>query len=348
MIRILVAEDSPVQRELLLFVLESDGAFQILDVAHDGAEAVEKTARLMPDLVLMDYHMPSLNGGEATQKIMENTPTPIVITSASLEPDDLAPAFEATRLGALAVVRKPTDPTSPDFDKMASELTRTLKLMSEVKVVRRRQRVQDESAGPVQPAKGASVSILGVAASTGGPSTVAQVLTLLKKPLPVPIMIVQHMTEGFLTGFATWLSDRAGIRVRIAVDGEVPQAGYAYLAPDGFHMGVDRRRRIHLRGDMPENGFRPSADVLLRSLSEHYRGEAMGVILTGMGADGVEGLRRIREAGGLTVAQNEESCVVYGMPREAVRRNAAEFVLSPPDIALLINERVRRGAAGGK
>lgn len=339
MIRILVAEDSPVQRELLVFVLEEDGGFEVVDVAVDGAEAIDKAAALAPDLILMDFHMPKLNGCEATQRIMETTPTPIVVASASLEPDDVAMALEATRMGALAVVRKPVDLDAPNFREIAGELIRTLKLMSEVKVVRRWRRASPRTPLPLALPRPGSCGVLALAASTGGPSVVAQLLAALPRDLPIPVLLVQHMTDGFIDGFVKWLSQRVALKVRLAENGDMPEPGIVYVAPDRHHLSVGRNLRLHLQSGPPVSGFCPSADVMFSSVAQSFGNIAIGVILTGMGNDGASGLKALHDAGGLTIAQNQETCVVFGMPREAIARGAAELVMPPDRIAQLIREK---------
>lgn len=338
MIRLVLVEDSPVQRELLLILLEEDGGFDVVGHARDGAEAVEVVARLKPDMVLMDYHLPKLNGAEATRLIMERTPVPVVVTSASLKTDDVAPTFEAVRAGALAVLTKPINISHPDHDRQVAELMRTLKLMAEVKVVRRWKlppRPEDKiEKPPPHKAKGYDLVVMG--GSTGAPAVIAEILSALPSDFGAPILIVQHMARGFSAGFTQWLDGKSKLRVRLAVEREIAVAGSVYIAPDDRHLGIDSRRRIVLTSEDSENGFRPSISVLFRAAARANGSATMGVILTGMGKDGVSGLKALREAGGLTVAQNEATCVVFGMPREAVRENAADRVLAPRGITRLM------------
>jgi two-component system chemotaxis response regulator CheB len=338
MIRLLLVEDSAVQRELLCYVLEESGAFEIVGTAADGEAAVEQAAMLNPDIILMDCHMPKLDGIGATRRIMETHPTPIVITSASLTPGDVEITFDAIKNGALAVVSKPPALGSPTFERDTAQLIRTLCLMSEVKVVRRWARRSDGNAVKTPPpaSPNRALQVIGLIGSTGAPGIVEEILSGLRDGAQAPVLIVQHMAVGFVDGFALWLSARTGVDVQLARDGELARPGCAYIAPDGHHLGITPLGRLRLTDEAEDDGFRPSGSYLLRSLASAYGAQAMGIVLTGMGRDGASGLFELHRAGGITVAQSEESCVVFGMPREAIRLGAAQHVLAPPDIVELI------------
>jgi two-component system chemotaxis response regulator CheB len=336
-IRLLLVEDSAVQREFISFVLEEAGEFEIVGAAVDGEDGVTQAQSLRPDIILMDCNMPKLDGVQATRSIMETMPTPIVLMTAS--PVESEFTFDAIKNGALAVVSKPPAFGSPTFDRVAGQLVRTVRLMSEVKVVRRwPARTPERSAGApaaaTPPRNG--IQLVALVGSTGGPAVIAEILAAIGPGSRATILIVQHMSEGFIAGFASWLSARTGISVQIAQDGAPTQRGYAYVAPDGVQMGIDANGRITLATDDDADGFRPSGNYLLHSVAHSYGPRAMGVLLTGMGRDGAAGLLELQHTGGLTVAQNEETSIVFGMPGEAVRLNAAAYVLSPEQIARLI------------
>jgi two-component system chemotaxis response regulator CheB len=337
-IRVLLVEDSPVQMQMLSFILEEAGEFEIVGTAADGVEAVEKTGALRPDIVLMDCHMPRANGIEATQRIMERFPTPIVIVSASLQPDDVHLTFEAIRSGALAVMSKPPAFSAPDHDRQKTEMITTLRLMSEVKVVGRRivKRPEISFAQKTLTVSPHRMDMLAIAGSTGAPSVIADILTVIAPKLNCPVLIVQHIARGFIAGFGGWLMQKSGLTVTLPIDGVEVQPRCVYLAPDDAHMGIDRDGRIRLSASAPEDGFQPSASYLFRSVAKAYGPHAMGVLLTGMGRDGASGLLEMRRAQGLTAVQDEASCVVFGMPREAVRLGAAQHVLAPLHLAALI------------
>lgn len=344
MIRVLIVEDSAVQRQFLKFILEDAGTFEVVGMANDGEEGVAMTEQLRPDIVLMDCHMPKLDGIGATRQIMERCPTPIVITSASPSAGETQISFDAIKSGALAVANKPPAITSPDFDRIAGELTRTLALMSEVKVVRRwaaRPRAATRVTAANAPQPAGDVRAIAIVGSTGAPTAIAEILSGIAAPSTPPVLIVQHIADGFIDGFAVWLAARTGMAVGLAQHDAVAQPGCAYLAPDGSQMTIDAKGRIRLAADTAlEDGFRPSGTVLLRSVAQSFGSHAIGIVLTGMGRDGVAGLVELQRAGGITIAQDEESSVVFGMPREAIAAGAASHVLPPEGIVQLIKSCV--------
>jgi two-component system chemotaxis response regulator CheB len=339
-IGVLVADDSRTQREMLLDLLQESGSFEIVGTAADGIEAVEKTERLRPDIVLMDCHMPRADGFEATRMIMSLCPTPIVMCSSTLSQDEVNHTFDAIKNGALAFLVKPSLADGAEAESEA--LLRTLRLMSEVKVVGRRALPRKKSVPMAMAETGRGVSLICIAGSTGAPGIIADILTDLAGKVSAPILIVQHMAAGFVGGFAKWLSHTSGMPVRVAAEGVTPAPGEVYLAPDDRHMGINDRGRITLSDAPPEEGFRPSADYLFRSAAHRLGRTAIGVLLTGMGRDGAAGLAELHRAGALTVAQDEQTCVVFGMPREAISRGAATYVLPPSGIAQIITSACHR------
>ena len=338
-IRVLVVEDSPVVRELLVYLLESDPAIRVVGTASNGDEAVEAVKQKKPDVVTMDYHMPKLNGVDATRKIMETHPVPIVIVSGSSARDEVAAAFRLLEAGALAVAEKPLGIGHPRHETAAKELLQTVKLMSEVKVVRRWPK--REAAVPRAPRARAvelhraeaDVKLVAIGASTGGPIVLQTILSALPKHFPVPILIVQHIATGFTEALVAWLAQSSGFAVHVAAHDEYPLPGHAYVAPDGSHMKLAQGGRIALSADAPENGHRPSVSHLFRSVATALGRNALGVLLTGMGTDGAEELRLMREKGAVTIAQDQASSIVHGMPGQAISLEAAAYVLSPAEIA---------------
>lgn len=337
MIRVLIVEDSPVQRQFLQFVLEESGEFEVVGTAGNGAEALRQTEALRPDIILMDCYMPGIGGLEATKMIMEQCPTPIVVASASLAFDEAQITFEAMSYGALAVVEKPASFATPGHEKMAEALLRTLRLMSEVKVVGRRARpLAAQADAKLAVAGPGPVDVIAMCGSTGAPGVMADILGALDSVRLAPILIVQHLTEGFVGRFARWLDGKTALTVRLASEGVAAKRGHVYVAPDGLQAGISALGRIELTENPPEDGFRPSATHLFRSVATVYGPRGMGILLTGMGCDGAAGLLAIRRAGGRTAVQDPESCVVNGMPGTAVRLGAAMDVLPPRSIAKLI------------
>jgi two-component system, chemotaxis family, protein-glutamate methylesterase/glutaminase len=285
--------------------------------------------------------MPVMDGYEATKRIMETSPTPIVIVSGSTSLKEVESTFRAMEAGALAVVLRPPSMNDVAFSECSRELIQTVKLMSEIKVVRRVTRAasgrmpdSDGERLPGAPIPAPKISMVAIGASTGGPPALKTLLSGLPKDFRFPLLIVQHIASGFTQGFAEWLSNASGIPVHIASEGQAPMPGHAYLAPDGFHLGLGKGLIIMLSSDPPENGgLRPSVSYLFRSVARVLGPSAVGVLLTGMGRDGAQELKSLRTMGALTIAQDEASSVVHGMPGEAIKLGAAVSVLPPEDIA---------------
>jgi two-component system, chemotaxis family, protein-glutamate methylesterase/glutaminase len=338
MIKVLIVEDSPVIRDFLRYILSADPEIHVIGAAADGQAALDAVQHQKPDVVTMDIHMPRMNGLEATRRIMETHPTPIVIVSSSVVADEVATSFRAIEAGALAAVPRPQGLGHPEHEAAAQELVQTVKLMSEVKVVRRWPRPRSESRVPVARRAdmlraSAPIKVVAIGASTGGPLVLQALLSRLPKDFPIPVLIVQHLASGFVQGFAEWLTQSTGFPVRVAAADEYPLPGHAYVAPDGVHMRVGTGRRIVLSQDVPKNGLRPSVSPLFQSVAHVFSCYAAGVLLTGMGKDGAEELRLLRDTGAVTMVQDKDSAVVYGMPGEAIKLDAATYVLPPERIA---------------
>ena len=335
-IRVVVVEDSPTVRELLVSILQAAAGIEVVAVGANGEDAVRLTRRMRPDLLTMDVRMPKMDGLEATRHIMREMPTPIVIVTGNLMRADVDITFEALQAGALSVVHTPglADPAG------CAKVVQMVRLMADVPVVHHWDRhcrpdpALVSAAGPL-PARdndGQPPRMIGIAASTGGPGTLASILWALPEDWPIPILVVQHVSRGFVTGLAEWLNSQTPLRVALASHGSVARPGSVLIAPDDYHLQVTATGIVELCREPPYRGLRPSANYLFRSLATAFGRRSVGIILTGMGDDGVEGLQALRAAGGLTIAQDEESCVVYGMPRQAVALGAAEHILSPNQI----------------
>ncbi|MBI2402369.1 MAG: chemotaxis-specific protein-glutamate methyltransferase CheB [Gemmatimonadetes bacterium] len=341
MIRVLVAEDSLTVRELLVAILESDPDVRVVGQAKSGLEAVELAKQLRPHLITMDVHMPLMDGFEAPKEIMVQVPTPIIIVSSSSSGADVELSLNALRAGALMLVAKPDDPQSPQFDGRQAQFVAMVKAMADVKVVRRWGRQPVAAMHPRQPAPPGPrkpVRVVAVAASTGGPAALHQILQTLPRDFPVPILAVQHIARGFVTGLAEWLNASCDLRVKVAEHDEPLRARTVFLAPDDQHLGVGRGGRIELSDAPPINGFRPSATHLFESAARTLGSGVLGVVLTGMGSDGVAGIAALKAAGGTVIAQDEGSSVVYGMPGEAVATGLVDQVLSTSEIAVRLAE----------
>jgi two-component system chemotaxis response regulator CheB len=338
MIRVLIVEDSPVIRDFLQHILSADPEIRVIGTASDGQAALDAVRHQKPDVITMDIHMPRVNGLEATRQIMETHPTPIVIVSSSVVADEVSTTFRAIEAGALAAVPRPQGLGHQGHEATAQELIQTVKLMSEVKVVKRWPRTRSGLRAPAAQkanVRGTStaIQVVAIGASTGGPLVLQTLLSGLPKDFPVPLLIVQHMASGFVQGFAAWLTQSTSFPVRVAAAEELLLPGHAYVAPDGEHMRVSLGRRIVLSQDVPKNGLRPSVSRLFESVAHVFGRHAAGVLLTGMGKDGAEELKLMRDNGAITIVQDKDSAVVYGMPGEAIKLDAATYVLPPERMA---------------
>lgn len=341
MIKVLIVDDSKVVQEFLAHLLASDPDIQVVGIANSGKEAIDLVKQKKPDVITMDVHMPGMDGYEATQVIMETCPTPIVIVSGSSNKKEIAYTFRLMDAGALAVLIRPPGFEHPQFAVSRQELVQTVKLMSEVIVVKRFTRIRKEQNTPLRLVQTFEndlkrIKVIAIGASTGGPMALQIILSRLPGDLPVPVLIVQHIAKGFAKGFVDWLSATSGFKLKIAEEGERISAGIGYIAPDNFHMGVSRGSKIILSDQPPENGLKPSVSYLFRSVAETFGPDALGALLTGMGKDGADELKTMKDKGAYTVVQSKESCVVFGMPAEALCIGAADQALSPEQISEII------------
>ena len=353
-VRVLVVEDSPAVRGLLIHVLSSDPEIKVVGVSRSGEEAIEAVEHLKPDVITMDIHLPKMNGFDATRRIMETFPTPVVIVSGSTNAREATTTARATQAGALAVVSKPAGQGLVGHEDRAAKLIQTVKLMSEVKVLTRWARplltnaLRKESLATQLEVScsAAHFQVVAIGASTGGPPVLQAILSRLPKDFPIPVLVVQHMADGFIQWFVDWLAQECAVRVQVADHGDLILPGHVYLAPDGAHMNVGMGGRLWLTKEDPENGLRPSVSHLFRSVTNAYGRNAIGVLLTGMGKDGAKELKLMRDRGAVTLVQDKASSVVHGMPGEALSLNAASYVLSPDKIAeaviSLLNPSERR------
>lgn len=342
-IRVLIVEDTAVVRLLLEEIVGSDPRLEVAASVGDGEEALRILPKIAPDVISMDIRLPGMNGFEATQRIMSEHPTPIVVVSASVESDDLRISMNALRAGALSIVEKPVGISHEEYRAIAARLCNQLVLMSDVKVVRQRKGRpvgMSARATPSEPSRAPQLPVdpdrrftmLGIVASTGGPNAVVTVLQGLTPGFALPIALVQHITPSFLDGFVAWLADASGFDVRIVRSGERMRSGAVYVAPAESHLEIHGAYAESASGPKVD-GQRPSGTVLFESMAETVAPHALGVLLTGMGEDGAVGLRALRRAGGHTIAEDQSTAVVYGMPRAAARLGAVDDQLPLPQIA---------------
>lgn len=342
-IKVLIVEDSPVARELLIRVLSAEPDISVVGVADDGHEAVTAVQRLKPDIITMDINMPRLDGYSATRQIMSAQPTPIIIVTGTLLADNVSQMFKAVEAGALAVLQRPPGLNHPDHMKAAAELISSIRLMSEIKVVTRPLRnagvEPGKKAATVPPGTcGKGIRLVAMGASTGGPIALQRILSGLPDDFSLPVVIVQHIAPGFIAGFIDWLRTTCRLPVNLGAHGTTVLPGNIYVAPESAHLGVDSSLRLYLCNHPPENGVRPSVSFLFRSVAAALGSDAIGILLTGMGRDGALELKTMRERGALTIAQDEGSSIVFGMPGEAVKLDAAINVLPPAEIAAFLTK----------
>jgi two-component system chemotaxis response regulator CheB len=335
MIRVMVVDDSPLMCKILTNVLNCDPEILVTAVTTNGKEAVDLVPRLKPDLITMDIDMPVMDGFEATKEIMAYHPTPILIVSSTAFKTGMERVFKAISHGALDVFDK-SDLELAGGKKSGEALIAKIKFLNGVRVMPRplaKWRHERSAVDLKAPAKKVLDKIVAIVASTGGPQALLEILKRLPEDFPCGIVIVQHITNGFLEGLVDWLGKECKIRVKIGEDAEDIRPGVAYIAPDNVQMRVGDGGRIRLSNEPAHGGHRPSGDVLLESVARIYEKGSVATILTGMGRDGATGMKAIKQSHGKTLAQNEESCVVFGMPSAAIEANAIDKVLPLERIA---------------
>ena len=343
--RVLIAEDSPTMRRHLVNMINEAPGLKIIGEARDGEEALSMVDQLKPDVVSMDIRMPGIDGLEATRRIMNQHPTPVVVVSGLVE-QDIDLSFQALQAGALAVVEKPLDRNDPSFAAKQRHLVNTLMAMARVRVVRRWDKVDTVPAVPRQTASlRPPAELVAIGASAGGPSALRALLKDLPADYHLPIVIAQHMPAEFTNGLARWLEKGLTLQVEVANDDLILSPSVVYLAPGATHLHVTRCQGRFCAKIEPEQGahrYQPSVDVLFNSVAETCGAAGVGVILTGMGDDGAIGLLAMRQAGAATFAQDEASCTVFGMPGAAINQGAVENVLGLSNLAAtLANLKLR-------
>ena len=350
LIRIVIADDSAVTRELLRRVFDAQPDMIVVGMAATGEDTVRLVERLRPDLVTMDVQMPGMDGVHATRRIMASQPTPIAIVTAKPVEAGQETTFRAMAAGAVDVIAKPgVDVFEADGEKR-EQFVRQLRNVANVGVVGIRGRAAYEATNDddrlttrpptAQLSQWNSAGLIAIGASTGGPPCIREIVGMLDPVHSPPIIITQHMSAQFILGFTEWLAGNVSLPVQIARSGVLLSRGQVFVAPGDHHLEVTDNGAIRIASTMPVHYQRPSVDVMFQSVALAYGSRAVGVLLTGMGSDGAEGLRAMREHGALTIAQDEASSLVYGMPAAACRLNAAQLSVNPHHIGRLLR-RIR-------
>lgn len=349
-LRVVIVDDSAVQRRFARAALEPDRGVTIVGEARNGRDAVAMVDRLQPDVVLMDLHLPVMDGIEAIERIMASRPTPILVYSGFVDGDDRENAAVALAAGAVDVMEKPADVSS--LEESAAELRRRVRVAGRVTVITHprgrlggpattmpTRRPADAVRRPVATCTTAAspdpvtalsprpVRVVAIGASTGGPQALAQVLAELPGSFDAAVVVVQHMANGFIEGLAEWLNELCVSPVTVGRHGQLLRPGTVTVAPGGLNMLIDHGLRVTTQQPPPTQHHVPGIDATLTSVAESIGSEAIGVLLTGMGRDGAAGLKRMRDVGAFTIAQDEETCAVYGMPASAMALGAAEVQL---------------------
>ncbi len=328
-VRVLVVDDSALMRKLIPQMIEREGSIQVVGTAMDGEFALEKIPDLKPDVITLDLDMPRMDGMETLRKIMRKHPLPTIVVSAH-STEGASATFKALSLGALDFVTKPKDPTT-HMDEIAGELVAKIRAAAKSQLVQLPEPQAKKKPKPVAKHGVPPTKVVAIGVSTGGPQALQYVLSQLPADFPGTILVVQHMPEGFTGMFAKRLDETCAIEVKEAKSGDLLFPGRVLICPGNKHMKVKHMPLsdvVVLTEGEKVNGHRPSVDVLMNSVAHEFGDRAIGVLMTGMGEDGAEGMGAIKNCGGLTIAQAEESCVVYGMPRAAIERGHAVRVIT--------------------
>jgi len=322
-IRVLIVDDSALVRQALKSILSSDPEIEIIGEARNGKEGYEKALALKPNVITMDLSMPVMNGVEAIEKIMEECPTPLIIVSSM----DVKVIVMALALGAMDFVA-----VTQEIGDISDDLIEKVKIASRIKPLRRIRPLAPPRKIPVKRENAQKVVAIGI--STGGPQALQVLLAKLPADLPAGILVVQHISPGFIQGLVDWLSTTSPLHVQVAKAGDLLKSGMVLFAPDGFHMTIDEQGRIILKEDVSKNMFHvPSIDVMMESVADIYKDDAIGVIMTGMGHDGVKGISILKGSGGRTIAQDEKTSAIFGMNQIAINEKVIDLVLPLEKIA---------------
>ncbi len=334
-IRVLVVDDSALMRRMISDIIESNPRFVVVGTARDGFDAIEKVEELQPDVITMDVEMPIMNGLVALEQIMHRRPTPVVMLS-SRTAHGAEETLRSLELGAVDFVCKPSGSTSVDIERVKNMLIAKLHLAATARLMPSAHHAPLRPTSVSKPAHGSRLladRLVTIGSSTGGPRALDEIIPRLPGNLPSAVLVAQHMPQGFTAAMARRLDALSAVEVREAADDDLITCGTVLIAPGGRHLVVRKKSRVAVMDGPPLWGVRPAADTLMASAAKAFGPSCIGVILTGMGQDGAEGIAAIHRAGGKTIAQDESTSVVYGMPKAAVATGGVDFSISLPMIA---------------
>ncbi len=342
MIKVLLIDDSPISLKILERIISSSPEIKVVGTARNGKEGFELIPKLQPDVICTDLHMPVMDGLEFVKEVMAAYPRPILVISVSVQ-EGSQNIFKLLEAGAIDVFAKPRNGIESEYDKRSLELISKIRMLSGVKVFRRSKEPVSREAYiaprldkiPFYDVRDAThdIKIIAIGSSTGGPQTLEAILSKLPANFPLPIICVQHIGDEFLYGFVEWLASLCRMKVGIAKTGDLPEPGTIYFPQAGTHLKIGSGGRFFYTSEPPYDGHRPSITLTFRSLADAYGSRLLSILLTGMGRDGAEGMQAVSKAGGVTIAQDKESSIVFGMPKAAIELGAAKYVLRPEEIA---------------
>ncbi|AFZ34613.1 response regulator receiver modulated CheB methylesterase [Stanieria cyanosphaera PCC 7437] len=352
-IKVLLVEDSPIALTILQKILATSSEITVVGTASNGIEALDLIPKLEPNVICTDLQMAKMDGLEFTKQVMAKYPKPILIISNSVQQSDTENIFELLQAGAVDVFPKPVGGQATEYEQVKQTLLNKIKILSGVSVFTKPLKDQRHSSrtnnpglieATVQITSSAKISsrvqLITIGASTGGPQALAKLLKPLPSDFPVPIICTQHISEGFLSGLVSWLGRECKLAVKIAERGEIPIPGTVYFAPEKHHLEIDTQGKFIYLDHPPVDGHRPSVTVTFKAVARHYSRGAVGILLTGMGKDGAEGTKAIADVGGLTIVQDESTCVVFGMPKEAIALGAAQHILPLSEITPFLLKKI--------
>ncbi|MBI5815963.1 MAG: chemotaxis-specific protein-glutamate methyltransferase CheB [Nitrospinae bacterium] len=335
-IKVLLVDDSIVAQALLKKMLSTSPDISVVGSAHDGEEALSMIPVLDPDVIITDIHMPRMDGLKFTETVMDKFPRPILVVSVSVERNSVN-VFRMLQSGAIDVFPKPKAGGEEEFALRAGELISKVRILAGVHVMRRKEGMETHKAplpsSLLTGGKAKNFSLVAIGASTGGPQALYEILSRLPRDFSIPVICVQHISDGFIDGMVEWLQTGCQLEVRKARHGEIPLPGNVYFPGEGAHLIVDSYGAFRYLDEPPVNGHRPSITLAFKSIAREFGSGAIGVLLTGMGNDGAEGLKTLDSAGAVTIAQDADTCVVFGMPKSAIDIGAAQYVLPLEEIA---------------